>query len=142
MYEKVDEREAIAQYPVTPVNTKRIDTNKAFELEPMQIRSRIVAQEFKSYDRADLYRRNSSIGSVEGYNLDCIKSKGNIFNHAHSVSRPYFHAKAQRSVLLRLLPVEDRRSAAWKFGLLIRNMYGTRDAASTCERDWQEHVKS
>ena len=38
VYEEVDEREAIAHYQVTPVDTKWIDTNKAFEEEPMQIR--------------------------------------------------------------------------------------------------------
>ena len=28
-----------------------------------------------------------------------------------------------------------------KFGLMKKNMCGTRDAASNWERDWQEHVK-
>ena len=55
VYEEVDEREAIAHYQVTPVDTKWIDTNKAFEEEPMQIRPRIVAKEFKCGDRPDLY---------------------------------------------------------------------------------------
>ena len=40
VYEQVDEREAIAQYQVTPVDTQWIDTNKTSEGEPMQIRSR------------------------------------------------------------------------------------------------------
>ena len=44
------------------------------------------------------------------------------------VSRAYFHAKAQRLVLIR----EDRMGAdAGKVGLMKKNMYGTRDAAST-----------
>ena len=55
VYEKVDEREAVERYGVTPIDTKWIDTDKAFEGEPMQIRSRIVAREFKSDDRPDLY---------------------------------------------------------------------------------------
>ena len=55
VYEKVDEKEAVAKYKITPVDTKWIDTDKAFEGEPMQIRSRIVAREFKSDDRPDLY---------------------------------------------------------------------------------------
>ena len=55
VYEKVDERTAVAQYSVTPVDTKWVDTDKAFEDEPMQIRSRIVAREFGSGDRPDLY---------------------------------------------------------------------------------------
>ena len=43
--EKVDEREAIAQYQVTPVDTKWVDTDKVFEEEHMHIRFRIVARE-------------------------------------------------------------------------------------------------
>ena len=39
----------------TPVDTKWVDTDKASVVEPMQIRSRIVAREFKSDDRPDLY---------------------------------------------------------------------------------------
>ena len=64
VFENVDEREAIAQYQVTPVDTKWIDTNKAFEEEPMQIRSRIVAREFKS--------RDSSIGSARAPTLEKV----------------------------------------------------------------------
>ena len=44
VYEKVDEHAAVAKYNVTPIDTKWIDTDKAFEVEPMQIRSRIVAR--------------------------------------------------------------------------------------------------
>ena len=58
------------------------------------------------------------------------------------VSLAYFHAKAQRLVLVRL-PVEDRMGTdAGKIDLLKKSMYGTRDAASNWERDWQVHVKS
>ena len=57
------------------------------------------------------------------------------------VSRAYFHAKAQRPVLIRL-PVEDRMGAdAGKVGLMKKSMYGTRDAASNWERDWQCHMQ-
>ena len=55
MYGKVDELEAIAQYHVTPLDTKWVNTDEAFEGESWQIRSRIVAREFKSDDRPDLY---------------------------------------------------------------------------------------
>ena len=36
VYEKVDEKEAIKKYGVTPIDTKWIDTDKAFEGEPLQ----------------------------------------------------------------------------------------------------------
>ena len=55
MYEKVDDRAAVAKYNVTPVETKWVDTDKAFEGEAMQIRSRLVARKTKSGDRPDLH---------------------------------------------------------------------------------------
>ena len=48
MYEKVDEKKAV-------------DTDTAFVGEPMQIRSRMYAREFKSDDRPDLYARTSPL---------------------------------------------------------------------------------
>ena len=38
VYEKVGEKEAVAKHGITPVDTKWVDTDKAFEGEPMQIR--------------------------------------------------------------------------------------------------------
>ena len=38
VYEQADEKEAVAKYGITPLDTKWIDTDKAFEGEPMQIR--------------------------------------------------------------------------------------------------------
>ena len=61
VFEKVDEREAFAQYEVTPVDTKLIDTSKVFEEKSLQIRSRTVAREFKSGDRPDLYAGTSPL---------------------------------------------------------------------------------
>ena len=60
VYEKVDEKEAVEKYGITPVDTKWVDTDKAFEEEPMQIRSRICAREFKSHDRPALYAGKSN----------------------------------------------------------------------------------
>ena len=49
-YEKVDEKEAVEKYGIIPVGTKWVDTDKAFEWEPV-LRSRMCAREFKSDDR-------------------------------------------------------------------------------------------
>ena len=83
VYEKIDEREASARYQVTPVDTKWIDTDKAFEGKPMQIRSRLVPRKFKSDDRPDLYAGTPLQGSVEVHDLDCSKPQGNILNHVY-----------------------------------------------------------
>ena len=53
--EKVDEKEAVEKYGINPKDTKWVDTDKAFEEEPMQIRSRICAREFENGDRPNLY---------------------------------------------------------------------------------------
>ena len=110
--------------------------------QPMKIRSRMCAREFKSDDRPNLYAGTpplealKAITSIAANNIE-------TFSIMHiDVSRAYFHAKAQRPVLIRL-PVEDRMGTdARKVGLLKKSMYGTRDAASNRERDWQEHVKN
>ena len=44
VYEKIDGNEAVAQYQVTPVDTKWVDTDKESVVEPMQIRSRNVVR--------------------------------------------------------------------------------------------------
>ena len=45
VYEKVDEKEAVEKYGITPVDTKWVDTDKALGREPLQIRSRMCARE-------------------------------------------------------------------------------------------------
>ena len=137
VYEKVDERAAVAKYNVTPVDTKWVDTDKAFEEEPMQIRSRIVAR-----DRLDLYAGTLPLEALKAI-ISTAASHSPEFSLMHvDVSLAYFHAKAQRPVLLKL-PAEDYSGKdVGKFGLLNKSMYGTRDAASNLERDWQRHLES
>ena len=77
----------------------------------MQIRSRTVASEFKSEDRPGLY---AGIPPLEA--LNALISIAARIMHIDT-SRAYFHAEAQRLVLVRL-PVDDRISAdAGKQGL-------------------------
>ena len=71
-----------------------VDTDIAFEGEPVQFRSRMCAREFKSDDRPDLYAGTPPLEGPESNNIDS-EPHGNVFNHAHiDVSRAYFHAKA------------------------------------------------
>ena len=79
--EKVDERTAVAKYNVPPVNTKWLDTDKAFEEEPMQIRSRIVAREFKSGD-SQTCMRGFTTGSFESYRIHCCESQSRVLTDA------------------------------------------------------------
>ena len=132
----------MAKYKVTPVDTKCVDTDKAFEGEPVQIRSRIVARDFKRGDRPDLYAGTLPLEALKAM-ISIAASHSPEFSLMHvDVSRAYFHAKAQRPVLVKM-PAEvcsgkDRR----KIGLVKKNMYGTRDAASSWERDWQGRLEN
>ena len=141
VYEKVDEKEAVEKYGITPGDTKWVDTDKAFQGEPMQIRSRMCAREFKSDDRPDLYAGTPPLEASKA-KISIAANNKEMFSIMHiDVSRAYFQAKAQRPVLIRL-PEEDRMGTdAGKIGLMKKSMYGTRDAASNWEREWQEHVK-
>ena len=47
MYDKVDERTAVAKWNFTLGDTKWVDTDKAFEGGPMKIRSRTGARELR-----------------------------------------------------------------------------------------------
>ena len=107
----------------------------------MQIRSRMCAREFKSDDRPDLYAGTPPLEALKAI-ISIAANHKETFSIRHiDASRAYFHAKAQRPVLIRL-PAEDRMGTdAGKIGLMKKSMYGTRDAASNWERDWQEHVK-
>ena len=135
VYEKVDEKETVEKYGVTPVDTKWVDTDKAFEGEPMQIRSRMCAREFKSDDRPDLYAGTLPLEALKAI-ISIAANHTETFSIMHiDVSRAYFHAKAQRPVLIRL-PAEDRMGTdAGKIGLVKKSMCGTTDTASNWERD-------
>ena len=107
----------------------------------MQIRSRICAREFKSDDRPDLYAGTPPLEALKAIISIAANHRGTFSIMHIDVSRAYFHAKAQRPVLIRL-PAEDRMGTdEGKVGLMKKSMYGTRDAASNWERDWQENVE-
>ena len=112
------------------------DTDKAFEEEPMQIRLRIVAREFKSGDRPDSYAGipRWKVCKVPAH---CCESQSRVLTQACRSSRAHFHVKVQGPVLVKL-PAEDCSGRdKGKIGLLKKSMYGTRDAASNSERGWQ-----
>ena len=136
--EKVDERAAVAKYNVKPIDTQWIDTDKAFEGEPMQIRSRIVAREFESGDRPDLYAGTHPQEALKAI-ISIAASHSPEFSLMHvDVSRVYFHAKVQRLVLLKL-PVEDCSGKdTGHIGLWKKSIYGTRVAACS----WDGHLEN
>ena len=100
----------------------------------------VCAREFKSDGRPDLYAGTPPLEALKAI-ISIAANNRETFSIMHiDVSRAYFDAKAQRPVLI---PVEDRTGTdAGKVGLMKKSMYGTRDAASNWERDWQDHVQN
>ena len=102
----------------------------------MQIRSRIVARDFKSGDRPDLYAGTPPLEALKA-TISIAASHSPEFSLMHvDVSRAHSHAKAQRPVLVKLSAEDCSGKDKGKIGLLKKSMYGTRDAASNWERDW------
>ena len=95
VYGKVDEKEAVAKYGITPVDTKWVDTDKAFEEEPMQIRSRICAREFKCDDRPDLYAGTPPLEALKATISNAVNHK-EIFQSCTSTCRVHISTRRLR----------------------------------------------
>ena len=128
-----------------PIGVRWVDINNGDDEEP-DYRSRLVAQEVSMDKREDLFAATppleakkmlfswavtEGIGYKEGLRekgmkVDCI-----------DVRRAYFHAKARRRVFVRL-PEEDHEDGMC--GLLVKAMYGTRDAAQNWEHEYIEFM--
>ena len=96
--QKVDEHAAVAKYIVTPIDTKWIDTDRAVEEEPMQVRPRTVAREFKSGDRPDLYTETPPLEEMKAI-ISIAASHSPEFSLVHvDVSRAYFSTPRLRGL--------------------------------------------
>ena len=99
VYEKVDERDAIARYQVTPVDTRWTDTNQAFEP-----RSRVATREFKKWRSARSVRRSSFFLEALNVIISSAATHNQTFSIMHiDVLRVCVHARMR-------LPVGDKRS--------------------------------
>ena len=83
VYEKAGEKEAVARYGITPVDTKWVDTDKAFEERAHADQITKMRERVQKRRSTRLVCRDSSIGSVESNNIDRSEPQGNVFNHAH-----------------------------------------------------------
>ena len=102
VYERVDEREAIAKYRHPPIYTKWIDTDNALEGEPMQVRGRANANQIKNRCERVSRVMIDKICVQEPLHRKALKciisiaaSHTETFSTMHiDVSRAYFHTQA------------------------------------------------
>ena len=94
----------------------------------------MYAREFKSDDRPDLYAGTPPLEALKAI----ISIAANHFQSCTSTCHVRTSTRRPRD-----LPVEDRMGTdVGKVGLMKKSMYGTRDAASNWERDWQGHARN
>ena len=129
----------------TPITMKWIDRNKG-DLQRPNYRSRLVCREVKRAKGAEYipeYASFSSMPPLEALKLllslmvTLKKSRkgGDLKLRLLDISRAHFYGNAERRVFV-TLPEGDKLEG--HCGLLLKSMYGTRDAANIWQRDYTE----
>lgn len=126
VYEVVNKEECLRVTKRPPITTKRIDVNKGDSHVP-NYRSRLVAREYKTTDRPELF---AATPPAEALNIliSDLATRGKAMQLLYAdVSRAYFYAKCVRPTYVKF-PDEDPRSSDDSLcGRLKRSLYGMRD---------------
>ena len=144
IYKKVPISEC-EQEGKTPITMKWIDRNKG-DLERPNYRSRLVCREVKRAKGAEYIPEHASFSSMPP--LEALKlllslmvtlkksrNGGVLKLRLLDISRAHFYGNAERRVFV-TLPEGDKLEG--HCGLLLKSMYGTRDAANIWQRDYTE----
>ena len=136
VYRKVHRDECWKATGKGPIQVRWVDINKGDDVHP-NYRSRLVAKEFKTDVRPDLYAPTPP-GECLRLMLSQLACRKNARLMYADVSRAYFYAKAVRPVYV-VLPPEDRQPGDEELcGELVMSMYGTRDAALNWSAEYSE----
>ena len=140
MHEKVDERAAVAKYNVTPTDTKVGRLAKHLRWSKSKSVHELLPESSKVVTGQTCMLQLSPLEALKAI-IPIAASHSPEFSLIHvDGSRSYFHVKAQRPLLVTLQAEDCSGKDKGKIGLLKKSMYGTRDAASDWERDWQGHL--
>ena len=138
VYIKVPIKECMERTGKKPIGVRWVDINKGDEVNP-EYRSRLVAKEIKINKRDDLFAATPPIEALkmllsaavtEGKGYRKGNREGGMKLEFIDVRRAYFQANAVRDVFVEL-PEEDAEEGMC--GMLLKSMYGTRDAAQNWE---------
>lgn len=103
---------------------RRVDVKKANGSH----RSRLVAQEIKTYEAPELCAATPPIEPLKYLMRRAAQDRGKSIMHV-GVTRAYYYAEASRNIYVKL-PIEDHEDGEDQLcGTLRKPMYGTRDAA-------------
>ena len=145
IYKKVDAEDA-RKFGKVPITIKWVDRNKGDNERP-NYRSRLVCREIKRAHNAEHIPEYASFSAMPP--LEALKillslmvtlkvSKRNrkpLKVRLIDISRAHFYGQAQREVFV-TLPEGDQEEG--KVGLLLKSMYGTRDAANIWQQSYTD----
>ena len=128
MWVKVDREQCCKDTDKPHIKLRWVDVNKGDGKQPKH-RSRIVAKDIKTNNRPDLFAATPPIEHVK-YLVSRLASsqRGRSPTRlmVQDVKKGDFLANATRKIYVELPPEEDEHG---KVGLLLKSLYGTRDAA-------------
>jgi len=137
VYERRPWTEAKQKTGKAPIKLRWVDTNKGTEAEP-NYRSRIVAVEFKTDSRLDLFAATPPLKAMKLVMSNAASAGPRWRNKVLmtvDIKRAYFYAKSIRDTYIEL-PKEDYEPGDEnKCGILKLSLYGTRDAAMNWEAE-------
>ena len=136
VYTKVSRRSVPVNAKITKV--RWIDINKGDEENP-QMRSRLVAKEFKDTNSPELFAGTPPTEALRMLcSLAATKNEKGEYRSmmCNDVSRAYFYAKVRKDMWIELPPEDVAKGEEGLVGKLNLSMYGTREAAS----NWQDEV--
>ena len=128
MWVKVDREQCFKDTGRPPIKLRWVDVNKGDDSKP-KYRSRIAAKEIKTNNRPDLFAATPPIEHIK-YLISRVAS-GQRGRHPSrlmikDVKKAYVFADATRKIYIELPPGDSEHG---KVGLLLKSLYGTRDAA-------------
>ena len=131
VYKKVPIKMCISETGKRPIGTRWVDTNKGDKANP-KIRSRLVAQELNRFKCPELFAATPPLEFIRYIISRCASSQWSprpTRIMINDVKKAYFNAPATRRVFV-ALPPEDRLPGEEDMcALLLKSLYGTRDAA-------------
>ena len=140
MYKKISRQEA-KKLGLGVIGTRWIDINKGDDMNPNH-RSRFVAKEYNNGEDASLFAATPPLEALRllvseaatiDYNKEGKCKKKVIM--INDVARAFFEAEATRQICIEL-PEEDKLpNERDQVGLLLKSLYGTRDAAMNFQRE-------
>ena len=140
VYDKVPMTECRERTGKAPIAVRWVDVNKGDNEKP-NYRSRLVAKEFKTDVRPDLYAATPPSECLRLMLSKLASTPGATLMYA-DVSRAYFYAPAVRPVYVKIADEDREAGDEEKCGRLKMSMYGTRDAALNWSKEYGDTLRA